>query len=168
LTFKFVITIIFAMKFFLVILLFFIGGCEKKETGWIPILSDQKWYQNIKTKEKRLSGKIFDKGLTKWIIKGDVKEEKGIMPDDIGIHKRGEEYNRFLFETSLTIYELYLGDFWGEEKLKKILGLDVPEEAKKLGRKKVEVVGKERAVSFKEGGKILKRRELLPGMIRIK
>ncbi|MEW6680239.1 MAG: hypothetical protein AB1297_04335 [bacterium] len=152
------------MKIFLLGL--FLVGCVEQKKAWIPILSSQKWYQDIAGNEKRLTGKIYDKGITRWIIKGDIKAEKGVIQEKALEYKKGEEYNRFLFETGVVIYDLYLGDFWEEERLEKIIGLD--KEAKALSSKKFEIIGKERIFFVEEGGKKIKKRELIPGMIRQK
>jgi|GEM_PF-3630765 len=149
------------MRILLVSLLIF--GCENGRE-WIPLLSSSKWYQDIPAKEKRLKGKIYDKGITRWIVKGDIRGEKGIVKDEELEYKKGEEYNRFLFEPGFTIYELYLGDFWVEEKLVEILNL----KKEPLSSKKFEIIGKERVFEVMEGGRKIKRREFIPGMIREK
>ncbi len=154
------------MRIFLLALLMF--GCGDNKKAWIPLLSSQKWYQDIKADEKRLTGKIYDKGITRWIVKGDFKGEKGVIPDEALKYQKGEEYNRFLFEPGFTIYELYLGDFWVEEIMEKVLNVNNPEESKRLSDKKFEIIGKEMVFFVEEGGKKIKRRGFVPGMIRIK
>lgn len=153
------------MRIFLLAL--FISGCyEQQHRDWITLLSSQKWYEDIKGKEKRLVGKIYDKGITKWIVKGEIPAEKGIVKDEVLAYKKGEEYNRFLFETGAVIYDLYLEDFWAVEKMIKVLSLDNENEAKRLSSKKFEIIGKERVVVVIEGGKEIKRKEFVPRMIR--
>lgn len=153
------------MKILLFALL--ISGCEWQNKDWVG-LSSQKWYDDINAKEKRLVGKIYDKGITRWIVKEDIKAEKGIVKDEALAYKKGEEYNRFLFETGSVIYDLYLEDLWVEKKIIEILALDNPKEAKRLSSKKFEIIGKERVIFVEEGGKEVKRREFVPRMIREK
>lgn len=154
------------MRIFILALL--ICGCQAENGNWAPLLSSQKWYDDIDAKEKRLIGKIYDKGITKWIIKEDFKAEKGIVKDEVLAYKKGEEYNRFLFETSVTLYDLYLEDFWACKRMIEVLKLDDPKEAKRLYKKKFEIIGKERVVFVEEGGKEIKRREFVPRMIKEK
>ncbi|MEW6102550.1 MAG: hypothetical protein AB1630_01830 [bacterium] len=154
------------MRILILVLAFLLFGCGKQERGWIPLLSSQKWYQDISNKEKRLTGRIYDKGKTRWIVKGHVKAEKGVIPEREFEYKKGEEYNRFLFETGVAIYDIYLGDFWLEERMEEIVGID--KETKALSSKKFEIIGKERVFFVEEGGKKIKKREFIPGMIRQK
>lgn len=154
------------MKTLLVILLFIGCSCSKDNKEWTTILSsDEKWYKDIKEKEKTLCGKIYDKGTTKWIIKKD-RPESGIIKDEMLAYKNGEAYNRFLFETGSIIYDLYLENFWVERKMIELLSLDNVNEAKRLSNKKFEIIGKKRIVIVKEGGKDIKRIEFVPRMIR--
>jgi hypothetical protein len=144
-------------------------GCKERMGEWREFASRERWYQEELSKERRFSGRIYDKGVIKWIAKGADRKEwgigerfKGVIRKEIEaelMYKRGEEYNRFIFETKRCSYDLYIADLWMEEELLEMLG----------GRldRKVEIIGKIRKVKFRAGDREIEREEILPGKIRV-
>jgi hypothetical protein len=149
----------------LIFLPLFFAGCNQKMGQWKDFYSSQLWYQQEKAKEKRFTGKVYDKGEVKWIVESEPGDTGGIIPREKEkevMYKKGENKTRYLFKTRVTAIDLFIDSFWKEMELENELG-----GKKGLGEKRVEIIGKIIKEKVTVSEKERERNVLIPGKIRV-